>query len=120
MKRLIEEKLLQWKNNPNRKPLIIYGARQIGKTHTVIEFGANNYAAVAYFYFDNNPDLCEHFESGISSIKSLMIKLEANINQAITPEKTLIIFDEVQTCPAALASLKRFQETAPEYHIIAV
>ena len=120
MKRLIEEKLLKWKNNPDKKPLILYGARQIGKTHTVMEFGINNYASVAYFYFDNNPDLCEHFESGISSIKSLMTKLEANINQAISPQKTLIVFDEVQTCPAALASLKRFQETAPEYHIIAV
>ena len=120
MKRLIEEKLLKWKNNPDKKPLILYGARQIGKTHTVMEFGINNYASVAYFYFDNNPDLCEHFESGISSIKSLMTRLEANINQAISPQKTLIVFDEVQTCPAALASLKRFQETAPEYHIIAV
>jgi len=120
MKRLLEEKLLQWKNDPNRKPLIIHGARQVGKTHTVMEFGANNYASVAYFYFDNNPDLCEHFESGISSIDSLMPKLEANINQAITPEKTLVVFDEIQACPAALASLKRFQETAPKYHIIAI
>jgi len=120
MKRLIEEKLIQWKNNPGRKPLIIYGARQIGKTHTVMEFGTNNYASVAYFYFDNNPGLCEHFESGISSIESLITKLEANINLAIIPEKTLVIFDEIQACPAAISSLKRFQETATKYHIIAV
>jgi len=120
MKRLIEEKLLQWKNNSDRKPLIIYGARQIGKTHTVMEFGKNNYASIAYFYFDNNPDLCEHFESGISSVNSLMIMLKAYLNQEITPENTLIIFDEIQSCPAALASLKRFQETASKYHIIAV
>jgi len=119
MKRLIENKLLQWKNNPDRKPLIIYGARQIGKTHTIMEFGEKNYASVAYFYFDNNPDLCEHFENGISSIKSLMIKLEAFINQTIAPKKTLIVFDEIQACPAALSSLKRFHETSPEYNIIA-
>ena len=120
MKRLIDGKLLQWKNDPNKKPLIIYGARQIGKTHSIMEFGRNHYASIAYFYFDNNPNLCQLFESGISSIKSLMVKLEANINQTITPKNTLIVFDEVQTCPAALASLKRFQETAPEYHIVAV
>jgi predicted AAA+ superfamily ATPase len=120
MERKITEKLLAWKNNPDRKPLIIYGARQIGKTHSVMEFGVENYASVAYFYFDNNQDLCSLFESGISTIKSLMLKLEANISQTISPEGTLIFFDEVQACPAALAALKRFQETAPEYHIIAV
>ncbi|MCL2805835.1 MAG: AAA family ATPase [Treponema sp.] len=120
MKRLLENRLLQWKDDPARKPLIIHGARQIGKTHTAMEFGANYYASVAYFFFDNNPDLCEYFESGISSIKSLITKLEANINMTIMPEKTLIIFDEIQACPAALTSLKRFQETAPGYHIIAI
>ena len=119
MKRLVEEKLLRWKNDPDRKPLLIYGARQTGKTHSIMEFGLNNYASVAYFYFDNNPGLCEIFEKGTSSIESLMPKLEANANQTISPESTLIIFDEIQTCPAALNSLKRFRETAPKYHIIA-
>jgi predicted AAA+ superfamily ATPase len=120
MKRTITEKLLVWKDDPERKPLVIYGARQTGKTHSVMEFGTNNYASVAYYYFDNNPDLCALFENGISSIKSFLPKLEAAVNQSIIPEKTLIVFDEVQACPAALASLKRFQETAPEYHIIAI
>jgi len=119
MKRLIEEKLLRWKNDEQRKPLIIYGARQIGKTYSIMDFGTKNYASVAYFYFDNNPGLCELFENGITSIGSLMAKLEANINQTISPGNTLMVFDEIQTCPAALSSLKRFQETAPEYHIIA-
>ncbi|MCL2607778.1 MAG: DUF4143 domain-containing protein [Methanomassiliicoccaceae archaeon] len=119
MKRLIEEKLLRWKNSADRKPLVIYGARQIGKTHSIMDFGTKNYASVAYFYFDNNPRLCELFESGISSIASLMVKLEANINQTVSPGNTLIVFDEIQSCPAALGSLKRFQETAPEYHIVA-
>jgi len=120
MKRLIEKKLLRWKNSDGRKPLLVYGARQIGKTHSIMEFGTKNYASIAYFYFDNNPDLCKLFESGVSSIASLKAKLEANINQAISPRNTLIVFDEVQVCPSALNSLKRFQETAPEYHIIAV
>ena len=119
MERLINDALLQWKNSEGRKPLVLYGARQVGKTHSVMEFGIKHYSSVAYFYFDNNPDLCELFESGISSIKSLLTKLEAYSNQMIIPEKTLMVFDEVQTCGAALSSLKLFQETAPEYHIIA-
>ena len=120
MKRTVTEKLLAWKNNQSRKPLVVYGARQIGKTHSIMEFGTSNYASVAYFYFDNNHDLCDLFEGGISSVSSLILKLEANINQPILPEKTLLVFDEVQACPAAIASLKRFCETAPQYHIIAV
>jgi predicted AAA+ superfamily ATPase len=119
MRRLIEEKLLRWKNDADRKPLVIYGARQIGKTYSIMDFGTKNYASVAYFYFDNNPGLCELFESGITSVASLMVKLEANINQSISPGNTLIVFDEVQVCPAALNSLKRFKEDAPEYHVIA-
>jgi len=119
VRRLIDEKLLRWKNDAHRKPLVIYGARQIGKTYSIMKFGTENYASVAYFYFDNNPGLCELFENGIISIASLMVKLEANINQTISPGNTLIVFDEVQACPAALSSLKRFQETAPEYHVIA-
>ena len=119
MKRLVDEALLKWKNSDNRKPLVLYGARQVGKTHSILEFGTKHYASVAYFYFDNNPELCSLFDSGISSISSLMVKLEAYANQAIVPGKTLVVFDEVQTCPSALGSLKRFQETAPEYHVIA-
>ena len=120
MDRLIDETLLQWKNNKDRKPLVVYGARQVGKTHSIVAFGQKHYASFAYFYFDNNPDLCEIFESGISSVKSLMVKLEAYANQTIIPGKTLMVFDEVQTCGAALNSLKLYRETAPEYHIIAV
>ena len=119
MQRTITKKLLSWKEDPDKKPLIVHGARQIGKTHSIMEFGMDNYSSVAYFYFDNNPELCGLFESGISSVASLMTRLEANINQDIIPGKTLIFFDEIQSCPAALASLKRFHETAPEYHIIA-
>ena len=112
MDRLIDETLLQWKNNKNRKPLVVYGARQVGKTHSIVAFGQKHYASFAYFYFDNNPDLCEIFESGISSVKSLMVKLEAYANQTIIPGKTLIVLDEAQNCGAALNSLKLYQETA--------
>ena len=120
MKRSVDEVLLKWKHNEGRKPLVVYGARQVGKTYSIMEFGTKYYASVAYFYFDNNPDLCELFENGIRSIASLMVNLEAYANQTITPENTLIVFDEVQNCGAALNSLKLFQETAPEYHVIAV
>ena len=120
MKRLIDEALLRWKDSPDRKPLVVYGARQIGKTYSIMEFGTTHYASLAYFYFDNNLELHELFEGGIRSIPSLMVKLEAYSNQTIIPGKTLIVFDEVQTCGAALNALKLFCETAPEYHIIAV
>jgi len=120
MKRLIDESLLRWKDSPNRKPLVVYGARQVGKTHSIMEFGTGHYSSIAYFYFDNNPELHELFENGVRSISSLMAKLEAYSNQTIVPGKTLIVFDEIQTCGAALNSLKLFQETAPDHHIIAV
>lgn len=119
MKRLINEELLNWKNKADRKPLVVYGARQVGKTYSIMDFGLKNYAAVAYFFFDNNPGLCSIFKQGISSIPSLMLKLEAHINQSVSAQNTLIFFDEVQACPKALQALKLFRETAPEYHIIA-
>ena len=119
MKRLVDGELLRWKHSSGRKPMVLYGARQTGKTHSIMDFGLGHYASVAYFYFDNNPDLCGLFEEGVSSIPSLMRKLEAHANQAIAPGSTLVVFDEVQACPLALNTLKRFWETAPEYHVIA-
>ena len=119
MERLIDKKLLEWKIKDGRKPLLVYGARQTGKTHSIMEFGIKHFASVAYCYFDNNEKLCGLFEMGISSIPELVTRLEAYLHQTISPEGTLIVFDEVQMCPAALNSLKRFQETAPQYHIIA-
>jgi predicted AAA+ superfamily ATPase len=119
MKRTIDNVLMRWLNSEERKPLILYGARQVGKTYSVMEFGRKYYSSVVYLYFDNNPDLCGLFENGINSIPSLVTKLEAYSNQAISPGKTLIVFDEVQTCGAAIASLKLFCETAPEHHVIA-
>ena len=119
MERLIHQKLNDWKAGKNRKPLLIYGARQIGKTYSIMEFGTKNYSTVAYCYFDNNPTLCEIFEQGFGSIDILLDRLKKHLLMDIDPETTLIVFDEIQMCPAALSSLKRFQETAPQYHIVA-
>jgi len=119
MKRLIDDRLLSWKKSEYRKPLVVYGARQTGKTHSIMEFGSSNYANIAYCYFDNNQALCEIFEQGFGSTDILVTRLKKHLLMDIDPNTTLIVFDEVQMCPAALNSLKRFQETAPEYHIIA-
>jgi predicted AAA+ superfamily ATPase len=118
MKRLIEEELLKWKEKKDRKPLIVYGARQVGKSHTLLEFGKNSYSNVAYFFFENNAKLQEVFNKGVDSIKTLFLELGEIIGQTIVPRNTLVIFDEIQACPAAITALKRIQETANEYHVV--
>lgn len=84
------------------------------------EFGEREYGKenVAYFYFENNPKLQDIFNKGVGDIKTLIAELSAHIGVTVSPKKTLIIFDEIQACNAALSSLKRFNETAPEYHIL--
>ena len=118
MKRLIESKLLEWKNKVDRKPLIVYGARQVGKSHTLLEFGKNNYGNVAYFFFENNENLKAIFNRSIDSIPKLFMELSQLVGQTILPQSTLIIFDEIQACPAAISTLKRINETANEYHVV--
>lgn len=109
--------LENWKCNPNRKPLILQGARQVGKTYSILEFGRTHYENVAYFNFEMNPKLNELFSENISP--NYLIPLLSHIaNQTIVKEKTLIIFDEVQLCERAITSLKYFYEDAPDYHII--
>ena len=117
MERLIEKELLEWKNKEDRKPLIVYGARQVGKSHTLLEFGDANYANVAYFFFENDIKLQGVFEKGVSDVKMLFVELGEIIGQTILPHSTLVIFDEIQACPAAITALKRIQETANEYHV---
>ena len=117
MKRFITEKLLDWKNSPNRKPLILQGARQVGKTYILREFGQKYYGNVAYFNFERSDNLGGLF-SETKDPKRLLEQLSLLNNQKITPEKTLIIFDEIQECPEALNSLKYFNEEANEYHIV--
>ena len=118
MERKITKYLLEWKNSPHRKPLILQGARQTGKTYSVLAFGREQYANVAYFNFETNPSLRKAFDESIEP--AYLIPLLSRISgQTIIKEKTLIFFDEAQLCERALTSLKYFCEFEPEYHIIA-
>lgn len=117
MYRKINEYLIKWKNSPYRKPLILQGARQVGKTYSVLAFGREQYANVAYFNFETTPDLAKTFKESISP--DYLIPILSRISgQTIIKEKTLIIFDEVQRCERALTSLKYFCESAPDYHVV--
>lgn len=118
MYRKIMNYLKDWKESNHRKPLILQGARQVGKTYSALEFGRKNYDNVAYFNFETNPKLSETFAEDISP-EYLVPILSHIAGQTIVREKTLVIFDEVQLCERALTSLKYFCEDAPEYHIIA-
>lgn len=117
MERFILEKLIEWKNSLTRKPLILKGARQVGKTYIVKQFGKENYEGLAYFNFDHDKDLCNLFEN-TKDPKRILEQLAFIYGRAIIPGKTLMFFDEIQECPNALNSLKYFQEEANEYHII--
>lgn len=117
MYRKIAGFLKSWKESKHRKPLILQGARQVGKTYSILEFGRTNYENVAYFNFETNPKLNETFEENISP--DYLIPILSHIaGQTIVREKTLIVFDEVQLCERALTSLKYFCEDTPDYHII--
>lgn len=119
MYRKIMRFLEAWRKDEHRKPLVLQGARQVGKTYSVLEFGRTRYENVAYFNFETNPKLNETFEENISP--DYLIPILSHIaGQTIVKEKTLIVFDEVHLCERALTSLKYFCENAPEYHIIAL
>ena len=117
MYRKIMSYLEEWKNSEHRKPLILEGARQVGKTYAILEFGHTHYENVAYFNFETDPRLCETFKESISPDYLIPI-LSRICNQSIIKEKTLIVLDEIQLCERALSSLKYFYENAPEYHVI--
>lgn len=117
MKRFIMKKLIDWKNSKDRKPLILKGARQVGKTYILKEFGENNYDNVAYFNFDHDDGL-ENLFLNTKDPKRIIEQLSLVIGKKISPESTLIIFDEIQECPNALNSLKYFCEEAPSYHVV--
>lgn len=116
MERLIFNKLIEWKNSPYRKPLILKGVRQVGKTWVLKEFGKRYYENVAYFNFDENEEYRQFFET-TKDVNRILQNLMIVGNQKIEPEKTLIVFDEVQDCPKVINSLKYFCENAPQYHI---
>lgn len=117
MYRKINKYFIEWKNSPYRKPLILQGARQVGKTYSILAFGREQYANVAYFNFETAPSLKKTFDESIDP--DFLIPILSRISgQTIIKEKTLIVFDEIQLCERALTSLKYFCENAPEYHII--
>ena len=118
MKRAITGELLDWKNSARRMPLLLYGARQVGKTHSIREFGKEHYKSIAYVNLETDPIASTWFESSIEPKRIIML-LEAHVKMRIIPEDTLIFFDEVQSCERALTSLKYFNENAPQYHVAA-
>ncbi|MFZ7214566.1 ATP-binding protein [[Pasteurella] aerogenes] len=117
MQRKILQSLQNWKQNPNRKPLIIQGARQVGKTWAMKHFGEQSFEQVAYINFDNNSRMKTLF-SGDYDINRLILGLKIESGVDIQAHNTLIIFDEVQEVPQALSSLKYFYENAPEFYIV--
>ena len=118
MKRKIQLSLRDWKENSRRKPLLLMGARQVGKTYALKKFGQNEYENMVYLNFEDSPRLCDLFEVSLSP-KEILKSLSIEMNCEIQAGKTLIIFDEVQECPNALNSLKYFCEEAKEQHVVA-
>ncbi len=110
--------LISWKSSNERKPMVLKGARQVGKTWLMKEFGKNYYRSCAYFNFDEDLELRSIFETNKNPHRIIEL-LSMIIGQKILPEETLIIFDEIQECPEALNSLKYFKEKANEYHVMA-
>ena len=117
MYRIAIEKLLKWKESKRRKPLIIEGARQVGKTWLMKEFGRQAYADTVYINFDPNSRMAELFASDLDTDR-LTMGLELYAGRKIDHNNTLLIFDEVQEVPRALTALKYFYENAPQYHIV--
>ena len=118
MKRKITDALLQWKQAKNRMPLIVNGARQIGKTYSVLEFGKSEYQNVVHINLERNKLAANIFEDDLTP-SVLVQKLESFVKERILPDSTLLFFDEIQASERALTSLKYFCEDAPEYHVIA-
>ena len=116
MKRDVYSDLLAWKNNEDRKPLLLEGVRQCGKTYILKEFGMNEYEDVAYFTFVNNPKMHKVFKTDPDP-RRIADDLGVSRGKKIAPGKTLVILDEIQSCGEALTSLKSFCEDAPEYHV---
>ncbi len=111
------EDLHKWKNKENKKPLIIRGARQVGKTWLMKEFGNIAYTDTVYINFENNPQMAGLFAADMK-IDRIITGIEIYNGRKIDPQNTLLIFDEIQEVPAALTSLKYFNENAPQYQIV--
>ena len=117
MRRYALEALKEWKKSPNRKPLIMYGARQVGKTWLLKEFGQTEYKQTVYLNFDDDKRLGRYFEKDLD-VARIINALESHFNVRIVPDNTLIIFDELQECQRAKDSLKYFNENGSQYHIV--
>ncbi len=117
MKRDIYNQLLNWKNKSKRKPLILNGARQVGKTYILKQFGQNEYKKFAFFSLDRDQKVIEVFEKG-GNVPDILLALSAISEVDITPGDTLVVLDEIQNCPKALEALKYICEDAPDVHVI--
>ena len=117
MLRKITAELLEWKSSKYRQPLILQGARQVGKTYVVLEFAREQYDNVAYINFEFDKEAKALFENSLDP-KEVVPKIEVFTKQTVTKGRTLIFLDEIQLCPPALTALKYFDEFAPEYHVI--
>lgn len=118
MERKITRKLVDWMNNPKKMPLLIYGARQVGKTYAALTLGKQHYKNTVYFNLEGSSEISAIFERDLNP-ERIIRELAAKSGQSIFKGDTLIIFDEIQSCERALTSLKYFCEEAPQYHIIA-
>ena len=116
MQRFLMQDLVKWKNSSYRKPLILQGVRQCGKTYLLKKFASLHYQDLAYFNFEGNPAIAELFESNLEP-ERIITELGVLKGSSIKPDATLIVFDEVQFCPRALTFLKYLYEKAPEYHL---
>lgn len=119
MKRLLTESLIKWKEDERRKPLLLLGARQVGKTWLMLDFAASHYKNMVYVRFDRNIRMREIFENSNYEMPVILEQLQMVADSKIEPGETLIILDEIQDCPAALTSLKYFCEDMPQYHVMA-
>ena len=117
MERMLMQDLLDWKNNPNRKPLVVQGVRQCGKTFLIEEFGRRYYSDTVYYRFDKDAKIKKFFEQDLDP-QRIIKDLGVARGKAIKPQETLIVFDEIQECGNAVTALKYFYEDAPEYQII--
>lgn len=118
MERKMSKKLLEWKNDKEKTPLIVYGARQVGKTYTILSFGKENYKNVAYINFEDNSEISKIFEQDLE-VERIIKEISVKLGITILEEDTLIFFDEIQACERALTSLKYFAESETKYHVIA-
>ncbi|MCK9296697.1 MAG: AAA family ATPase [Desulfobulbaceae bacterium] len=118
MRRFIDEELKLWKDGTRRKPLVLRGARQVGKTWSLKEFGGNHFESIALVDLERNPSLRKLFDGELGAAR-ICSDLEVLLRQKITPGKTLLFFDEIQACPRAITALRYFYEEMPELHVVA-